>query len=140
MNRVLVDTGPLIAVLSPADRHHFTCTETNRRLDPPLYSCWPVVTEVAWFLRDQPGGVGKLLRMLTTGFLHALSIADTEAEPILHILERYSNLRPQLADAAPVYLAERESIHTIFTLDRRDFSVCRTSRNRAFRLLPELTH
>ena len=78
--------------------------------------------------------------MLTTGYLHALRIEDAEAEPMLRILDRYSNLRPQLADAALVYLAEREGIDTIFTLDRRDFSVYRTARNRPFRLLPGLTH
>ena len=31
-----------------------------------------------------------------------------------------------------VYLAERENIETIFTLDRRDFSVYRRSRGRVF--------
>ena len=41
-----------------------------------------------------------------------------------------------LADAALLYLAEREKIDTIFTLDRRDFSVYRSSRKRAFRVVP----
>jgi predicted nucleic acid-binding protein len=36
-----------------------------------------------------------------------------------------------------VHLANRENIGTIFTLDRRDFSVYRTVRKKAFRLLPE---
>ena len=46
-------------------------------------------------------------------------------------------LNAQLADAALVYLAEREGLDTVFTLDRRDFSVYRFSRNRSFHLLPE---
>jgi len=46
------------------------------------------------------------------------------------------NLRPQLADATIVYLAEREGIDTIFTLDRRDFSVFRVSMNRAINIIP----
>jgi predicted nucleic acid-binding protein len=44
--------------------------------------------------------------------------------------------RPQLADAALVYLAARERIDNIFTLDRRDFLIYRTGRRRAFRILP----
>jgi hypothetical protein len=35
-----------------------------------------------------------------------------------------------------VYLAEREKIDTVFTLDTRGFSVYRLSGNRALRLLP----
>ena len=52
-------------------------------------------------------------------------------------MRRYQGIRPQLADAAIVYLAEREGIDTIFTLDRRDFSVYRSARKRPFRILPE---
>jgi len=36
-----------------------------------------------------------------------------------------------------VYLATRENVRTIFTLDRRDFSVYRTGRKRALRIVPE---
>jgi len=52
-------------------------------------------------------------------------------------MKRYEGIRPQLADAALVYLAGRERIETIFTLDPRDFSVYRTARKRAFRIVPE---
>ncbi len=53
-------------------------------------------------------------------------------------MKRYENIRPQLADAALVYLAGRERIDTIFTLDRSDFSIYRPSRRRSFRILPEM--
>ena len=55
-----------------------------------------------------------------------------------NILVHLMDIRPQLADAALVYLAEREGIDTIFTLDQRDFSVYRSGRRRPFRILPEL--
>jgi uncharacterized protein len=51
-------------------------------------------------------------------------------------MEQYESLRPQFADAMLVYLAHRENIETIFTLDRRDFSVYRTRRKRPFQLIP----
>jgi predicted nucleic acid-binding protein len=41
-----------------------------------------------------------------------------------------------LANAALVYLADREGIDTIFTLDRRDFGVYRSTQKRAFRIVP----
>ncbi len=43
----------------------------------------------------------------------------------------------QIADAALMYLAEREGIDTLFTLDRRDFSIDRTTDGRALRIVPD---
>jgi hypothetical protein len=42
-----------------------------------------------------------------------------------------------LTDAALAYLAEREQVRTVFTLDRRDFSVIRLKRNRALKIIPD---
>ena len=38
---------------------------------------------------------------------------------------------PNMADAALMYIAEQERFDTVFTLDRRDFSVYRTTDGRA---------
>ena len=40
-------------------------------------------------------------------------------------MHQYADLPMDLADAALIRVAEREGIRTIFTLDRRDFSVYR---------------
>jgi hypothetical protein len=42
----------------------------------------------------------------------------------------------QIADATLVYLAEREGIDTVFTLDCRDFSVYRLADGRSLRVVP----
>jgi predicted nucleic acid-binding protein len=68
-----------------------------------------------------------------------LLLSTLEARPIADLLEKYASTRPQLADVSLLRLADRESIDTIFTLDRRDFSVYRSARNRPFRILPEHT-
>ncbi len=52
-------------------------------------------------------------------------------------MTRYESLGLQLANAALLHLAHREGIRTIFTLDRRDFSVVRLKQNRLPRLIPE---
>jgi len=138
VRRVLVDTGPLVAILSDADEHHEACVEMLHSLPGPLFSCWPVITEAVWLLRRFPTAVDRLLRSLHSGFLEILPLTSLEAEGIAKIINRYANLRPQLADAALVYLAIRDNIDTVFTLDRRDFSVYRGARNRPFKLIPEL--
>ena len=137
MKRVLVDTGPLVAILSRADEHHATCVAALKTLPGPLFSCWPVITEAAWLLRSHPRAVRQLLRGIHSGFVELLPLASLDAAGIANIMKKYQSIRPQLADAALVYLADRDGIDTIFTLDRRDFAVFRSSRKRPFRLLPE---
>ncbi len=136
MRRVLVDTGPLVAIMSRADQHHKACVAALHDLPGPLFSCWPVITEAAWLLRGHRGAVQQLLDSISGGFLELLPIQSDEAAEIGKVMEKYRNIRPQLADAALVYLAERDGFDVIFTLDRRDFSVYHASRKRAFRIIP----
>jgi predicted nucleic acid-binding protein len=138
VNRVLVDAGPLVAILSERDERHRLCVRTLESLSGSPFSCWPVITEAAWLLRAYPGVVSLLLRRVSEGIPVMLPLSSLEARPIAGLLKKYESIRAQLADASLVHLADRESIDTIFTLDRRDFSVYRSARNRRFRLIPDL--
>jgi len=132
-----MDTGPLVAILAERDERHALCLRALESLSASVFSCWPVITEAAWLLRANPGAVSLLLRRVSEGIPGMLPLSSSEAGPIASLLEKYHSLRPQLADASLVYLAGRESIDTIFTLDDRDFSVYRSARNRRFRIIPE---
>lgn len=134
---MLIDTGPLVATLSSRDAYHKRCVEELRRLAPPLLTCWPVITEAAWLLRHHPPAVQWLLESFMDGWLKLLHLDEADTVPLARILSRYRKLGPQLADAALVHLAEREGLDTVFTLDRRDFSVYRLSGNRSLHLLPD---
>ena len=136
--RILVDTGPLVAIFSREDSYHRVCVEALREMIGPLYSCWPVITEAAWLLRQFPNAIQRLLRSTETGFLELLALDGAEAKTIAALIKRYASMRPQLADAALVHLAGRERIETVFTLDRRDFSIYRTGRGHRFRIVPDL--
>jgi predicted nucleic acid-binding protein len=138
VNRVLVDAGPLVAILSERDERHRLCVRTLESLSGSPFSCWPVITEAAWLLRAYPGVVSLLLRRVSEGVPAMLPLSSLEARPIGDLMKKYESMKPQLADASLVHLADRESIDTIFTLDRRDFSVYRSARNRRFRLIPDL--
>jgi predicted nucleic acid-binding protein len=136
MVRVLVDTGPLVAIVSRRDQYHQVCVEQLRAISPPLLSCWPVITEAAWLLRREPSAIQHLLQSAEMGFIQLLSLEVEAVGWMAKFLRRYRKLGAQVADGCLVYLAERENIDTVFTLDRRDFSVYRFQRNRSFRLLP----
>ena len=76
------------------------------------------------------------MKGLGSGFVELLPLTSLEAEGVAAVMKKYQDLRPQLADACLVYLANRDGIDTVFTLDRRDFSMYRSARRKVFRIVP----
>jgi uncharacterized protein len=136
--RVLLDTGPLVALLAQNDAHHRRCVETLADLSPPLFTCWPVLTEAAWLLRRYPSPADRLNDAHAAGLFDILPLIAADLPAIAAVMRRYEDAGLQFADAALAHLAERENIRTVFTTDRRDFSIIRLKRNRTLKLLPEV--
>lgn len=76
-----------------------------------------------------------LLSKVALGTLRIIPLDDRDASGISALLDRYADQRFDLADACLMYLAEREQINHVFTLDRRHFVVYRTSKGTALSLL-----
>lgn len=87
-----------MAILSERDERHQLCLRTLEGLPATPLSCWPVITEAAWLLRRNPRAVSLLLRRVSEGILELLALEPADAAAIAKILEKYSDLRPQLAD------------------------------------------
>ena len=136
--RILLDTGPLVALLAESDSRHRLCVDTFAKLPPPLLTCWPVITEAAWLLRKQTRPIDRLTDAHAAGMFVLLPLDGDSLTAIAAIMRRYEDAGIQFADAALAHLAERENIRTVFTLDRRDFSIIRLKRNRVLKLLPEV--
>lgn len=134
--RALIDTGPIVAILSDADEHHEVCVEQLRELRIPLLTCWPVVTEVARLLRRYPLAIEKFLSSFGGRLFQLASMDELDLPGVAAILAKYRTLGIQVADASLVHLANREGSDTIFTLDRRDFSVLRLASGKKFRVIP----
>ena len=136
MEQVLVDTGPIVAAIVKADQYHDVCVQRLRTIRGPLITCWPVITEAAWLLRSYPKAIERLLAALDGRTFQLAELTSDDAPAISAILSKYRNLGLQLADASLVHLAGRERIRTVFTLDRRDFSLVRLARGQMLRLIP----
>lgn len=133
---MLVDTGPIVAILSESDTYHDACIEQLHHIRGPLRTCWPVITEAAWLLRGYPQAIGRLLSSFCGRPFELVPLDETHLPGIGAILAKYQGLGIQLADASLVHLANREGIETMFTLDRRDFGVLRLARGKKLRLIP----
>jgi predicted nucleic acid-binding protein len=106
-------------------------------LRAPLLTCWPVLTEAAWLLRKEPGGIKAVGGLIESGLVKLAELDETALAWIIAFMDRYSSAEAQMADAALMYIAEQEGIDTVFSLDRRDFSIYRTTDGRALTILPE---
>jgi predicted nucleic acid-binding protein len=135
--RVLIDTGPIVAILCREDAEHQRCVEHLTTLDAELYTSWPVISEAVFLLDRRPDRVNSLLQMLITRAIRCVNLGtEEEVTPwLIHFYERFGEHAPDLADAALMYLAERDHVRRIFTLDLVDFSIYRTADNRALEII-----
>ncbi len=124
MPAAIADTGPLVALLDRAERHHRWVIERVEELDPPLLVCEPVLAEAMYLLARFSKAQDAIFRLLENG---ALSIAFRVEEhvPALRMLHQKYRDRPMsLADACVVRMAEIYEQHAVLTLDS-DFSIYR---------------
>lgn len=133
--RVLVDTGPLVAMRNTSDQHRDHVHHLARLVPEKLFTCWPVLTEAAYLLRSHPKEIQILLDNAGSGVLSLLALTDQDAAPIARILKKYADQSLSLADASLMHLAEREGIEEVFTIDEKDFSVFRTRAGRSLSII-----
>jgi len=134
---VLLDTGPLVALLHHQDSAHQLCSEQADEIQGDVFTTWPVVTEAAWLLRKLPDGLERLLQALTERDIVCLHLELDANAWMTAEARKYRNLSPQLADLSLLFLAQQLRLRHIFTLDRRDFTVYRQADGKQFDLLPE---
>jgi uncharacterized protein len=134
---VLLDTGPLVALLNRRDQHPEICSQQAKQIQGRVLTSWTTVTEAAWLLRLQPGGLAGVLQAIDDQDIHCVHLKPESVPWMIDCAKQYRDLNPQLADVSLLYLAQRHGIDRIFTLDRRDFLVYRTAANAPFVLLPD---
>jgi uncharacterized protein len=137
MNRagVLLDTGPLVALLNQTDAHHSHAKALAAACEPPLRTCEAVLAEAAHLLAKlNPSAPAAALALGRTGaFVIAMRIEE-HWEAIERTLEKYRDVPASLADACLIRCAELHREARILTFDA-DFLIYRWARNRRFELV-----
>ena len=134
--QVVCDAGPIIAIIDRRDKHHDECVEFLKSIVLPMVTVWPVLCE-AWYLLEKRGGrADEVLHWVEARHLRILRINPSDAARMRSLMEQYSDLPMDLADAALVATCERENLERVFTIDRRDFSVYRPRHTSHFQILP----
>jgi uncharacterized protein len=136
---ILIDAGPLVALLHADDQWHDACVRAFRKIKEPLGTVWPVFTEAMYLLSFSWKAQQALWELLDRRAVSILSLDVVDAPRMCELMKKYQDLPMDFADAALVRVAEREKIRKIFTVDRTDFQLYRPLRIGRFSILPGLT-
>lgn len=134
MSEVIVDTGPLVALMVRTDDHHDWAVERLRELPPPLLTCEAVLAEVAHLVRRVRHGTDRFVELLTSDLLRVDFDLMAERAPVGRLLRKYADRPMSLADACLVRLAELNDGSSVFTIDG-DFAVYRKLGRRTIPLI-----
>lgn len=134
--KALLDTGPWVALIDRSEGAHELCKQWFTSFSGRLYSTEPVLTEALYLLefslRAQQAALDFVLRDIVTLVPSDIQSLNTAR----WLMEKYSDLPMDFADASLVSLSEESGIFSIATLDYRDFSVYRTPGNKKLSIIP----
>ena len=129
MRSILVDAGPLIALLVRSDKNHLRVKKYLDAYVGRLLTTWPVLAEACHFLPERTQV--RFLRWAASGGLSIVELHDTALATIADWKEKYHDLPMDLADASLLWVAELTGITEILTIDLRDFSAYRLPSGKA---------
>lgn len=133
---MLVDAGPLVALIEPTDHHHAACVKALKGMHEPLVTVWPAFTEAMYLIGRSAKSQDALWGMVASGGLDFAALSADDGPGMRSLMHRYRDQPMDLADAALVHVAARDGFRRIFTLDRRHFGIYRIGRRRRLAIVP----
>jgi predicted nucleic acid-binding protein len=126
VKQVIVDAGPIVALLNARDEFHAWSRTTMGTIEPPMLTCEAVLAEASYLVRKLRGGSEAVLDLVTRGVIEVPFRVDGELLALRTLLARYASVPMSLADACLVRMAETRPHANVLTLDA-DFRVYRRS-------------
>ncbi|MBX9879598.1 MAG: PIN domain-containing protein [Candidatus Obscuribacterales bacterium] len=136
---IILDAGPLVALANEDDNRHEICVRTMKKLSGSVavYTVASVLAEALWLLPQGKHSVDSVFNSLSLLGCQIVSFDSQDLLGAQELLKKYADLPMDFADCEICLAAEKLKIDTIFTLDKRDFSIYRPSHAKSFRLIPD---
>ncbi len=125
LEKTIIDSGPLIALFDRSDKYHYQVLEFLQNFKGELITSWSVITEVSHMLDFNLQVQIDFLRWIEIGGVEIYEISQDEIQYIRVMMEKYLDIPMDLADAALMYIASKEDIKNIVSIDS-DFDIYRT--------------
>ena len=134
MKKILIDSGPLIALFDRNDKYHLASVEFIRNNNSELITTIASITETLHLLDFSRDAQIDFLGWVYAGALSIEQITSDNFARIKELTTKYSDLPMDFADACLVFLGEKLNISSIATIDR-DFDVYRLKGKKTFTTL-----
>jgi uncharacterized protein len=135
---LVLDTGPILALLDAGDPAHQRSVEMVDELHEDLIVPTCVLVEVDYWahklLGDETWAV--FVQDVAAGAYRLEPLTLDDLQRAAELEREYANLDLGLVDASVIALCERLGETKVATLDRRDFSVVRPRHCESLSLLP----
>jgi len=134
---ILVDTGPLVALIDRGEAEHEQCVTALSSLMAPMVTTWPVFTEAIYLLGSAGGWTAQeaLWKLFEREDLQLIALDEPLSKRTRALMSKYRDTPMDLADASLVALAEALDVTRVFTLDS-DFQIYRWKGKRRFEIVP----
>ena len=121
---IIVDTGPIVALLDRRDGFHEWASDQFDAIEAPAFTCEPVLAEAAFLVRRLPRGALRVLDLVERGVLAVPYQLESDVSALRERMDKYADVPMALADACLVRMAETIANSRVLTLDG-DFRVYR---------------
>lgn len=134
MKKILIDSGPLIALFDSSDRYHQAAVDFIKTNKYPLATTLASITETLHLLDFNRNAQIDFLEWIHRGAVEIHNIENSDFKRLRELTEKYRDLPMDFADSCLVYLAEKLNLNTIATIDR-DFTIYRIQGRRKFKMV-----
>ena len=134
MIKILIDSGPLIALFDKNDKYHLASVDFIRHNKAKLITTIASITETLHLLDFSRQAQIDFLAWIHAGAVLIEPITASDLLRIKSLTIKYSDLPMDFADACLVFLGEKLNISSIATIDR-DFDIYRLNDKKPFTTL-----
>ena len=127
-NIALIDSGPLIALFDKSDKYHTKVLEFLKDYEGELITSWGVITEVTHMLDFNLNAQIDFLKWVELGAVKIYDIKQNELKSMIEMIRKYTNVPMDFADSSLMYIAHKENIKNIVSIDI-NFDIYRTLKN-----------
>ena len=134
MKKILIDSGPLIALFDASDKYHSDSVNFIKKNKFSLVTTIASVTETLHLLDFNRNAQIDFMEWVYKGAVEIQNIENSDFGRLKELTEKYHDLPMDFADSCLVYLAEKLNLNTIATIDR-DFSIYRIKGRKKFKII-----